>query len=93
MDNTKKGCGTINGVYMDFREIKSIGLSKNGNVLIEFRQDITKITVQDEYGKDNPWIKRFAEGEYRSKGGRIKIEIPGNKCNGKERDQMYNTSL
>ncbi len=87
MDNTKKGCGSINGVYMDFREIKSIGSNKDGNVLIEFRQDITDITVQDEFGKDIPWTKRLAEGDYILKGGRIKIEIPGNKCNNIERNK------
>ena len=87
MDNTHKGRGSINGVYMDFREIKSIGRSKDGNVLIEFRQDNAEITVKDEFGTDLPWTKRFAAGTYTSQSGSIKIEIPGNKCDGKERTE------
>jgi hypothetical protein len=87
MDNVHKGRGSINGVYMDFREIKSIGRSKDGNVLIEFRQDNAEITVKDEFGTDLPWTKRFAAGTYTSQSGSIKIEIPGNKCDGKERTE------
>jgi hypothetical protein len=86
IDNAHTGRGPVNSVYMDVKEIRSIVHTKGGSDFIEFRQDIVDITVTDEHGKENPWMKRFRSGEYIiSNGGRIKIEIPGNKCNGKER--------
>jgi hypothetical protein len=74
MDNVDKGCASINGVYMELKEIRSIDYDKEtGNAIITFREDITEIFVDGE----KPYKKRLAEYGVASNSSSFSVEIPG----------------